>query len=45
MLKNTILEEFKLLNNILYDTYKIELALNKASEFSFTKVTNINACY
>ena len=35
MLKNTILEEFKLLNNILYDTYKIELALNKAYVFSF----------
>ena len=45
MLKNTIWEEFKLLNNKLYDTYKIELALIKASVFSFTKVTNINACY
>ena len=35
MLKNTIWEEFKLLNNKLYYTYKIELALNKADVFSF----------
>ena len=32
MLKNTIWE---LLNNKLYDTYKIELALYKANVFSF----------